>query len=75
MVAQSLILKFNKLVDEKQGKLEIGIKEDKRINDLMTAKVYEFPFIGLVWIGVIIMVFGILMSMVQRIKKNKLSVV
>jgi len=46
-------------------------KKNKILNDLMTLKVYQFPFIGLVWMGVIIMVAGLLMSMWQRIKANK----
>lgn len=74
-LAESLVVQFNKISEQDNTKLELGIKEDKRLNDLMTAKVYEFPFIGLVWMGVIIMVFGILMSMVMRIKRNKTVVI
>ncbi|MBN9295958.1 MAG: cytochrome c biogenesis protein CcsA [Filimonas sp.] len=70
VVAQGLILQFNKLVDEKAGKFEIGMKEDKGANDLLTLKVYEFPFINVLWIGVIIMFIGFLMSIQQRIKKR-----
>ncbi len=74
VIAQSLILRFNKITDETTGAMQIGIKETQNLNDLMTLKVYQFPWIGVVWIGVIIMVIGLLMSMVQRIKKSKLSV-
>jgi cytochrome c-type biogenesis protein CcmF len=41
----------------------------------MTLKVYQFPFIGMVWLGIIIMVTGLIMSLVQRIKQSKLSAV
>ncbi len=75
VISQSLVVQFNKISAQDNHKLEIGIKEDKSMADLLTAKVYEFPFIGIVWIGVIIMVTGILLSMVQRVKKNKLSAV
>ena len=71
VVAQSLVIRFNKLLDEKQGKLEIGVKEDTSMTDLMTLKVYEFPFINVLWIGIIIMVIGFIMSLIQRVKQNK----
>ena len=75
VIAQSLIVRFDKISDETTGKIQIGIKETKTLNDLMTLKVYKFPFIGLVWLGIIIMVTGLVMSVVQRSKQNKLSVV
>ena len=74
VIAQSLIVRFNKITDEVKGVFELGIKETQNLNDLMTLKVYKFPYIGLVWIGIIIMVTGLLMSMVKRIRKSKLTV-
>lgn len=71
--AQNLIVRFNRISTQDHSKLEIGIQEDKRLNDLMTAKVYEFPFIALVWLGVIIMVIGTLQAMWYRIYRNKIS--
>jgi cytochrome c-type biogenesis protein CcmF len=70
VIAQNLVVKFNKVNDEKHGLLEIGIKENRMLNDLMTLKVYRFPFIFLVWIGIIVMVTGFVMSIVQRAKKK-----
>jgi cytochrome c-type biogenesis protein CcmF len=75
VVSQSLILKFNKLVDEKKGILELGMKEDKSMSDLLTLKVYEFPFINVLWIGIIVMMIGFVMSIWQRVRKPKMSVV
>ncbi len=75
VIAQSLIVRFDKISDETNGKIQIGIKETKALNDLMTLKVYKFPLIGLVWLGIIIMVTGLIMSVVQRSKQNKLSLV
>ncbi|MBP9214160.1 MAG: cytochrome c biogenesis protein CcsA [Chitinophagaceae bacterium] len=71
IVAQSLVLKFNKVIDQKEGKLEIGIKENQSLTPLLTLKVLEFPMIKILWIGVVIMCIGFIMSMVQRIKKLK----
>jgi cytochrome c-type biogenesis protein CcmF len=75
VIAQSLIVRFEKINDEKMIKIQIGIKETGNLNDLMTLKVYKFPFIGLVWLGVIIMVIGFIMSIVKRVKQNKFSAV
>lgn len=73
VVAQSLIVRFEKINDEAMNKIQIGVKETGNLNDLMTLKVYKFPFIGLVWLGVIIMVTGLIMSAIMRVKQNKLK--
>jgi cytochrome c-type biogenesis protein CcmF len=75
VVSQSLVLKFNKLADEKKGLLELGMKESKAMSDLLTLKVYEFPFINVLWIGVIVMITGLVMSIFQRLRKPKMAVV
>jgi cytochrome c-type biogenesis protein CcmF len=67
VMAQSLVLQFNKVADEKKRMLEIGVKENRNMNPLMTLKVYQFPFIILVWLGVIIMIAGFVMSILQRV--------
>lgn len=74
VMAQGLVLQFNRVVDEKSGKLELGVKEDKALSPLLTAKVYEFPFILVLWIGVIVMAVGFFMSIWQRILRDKLRV-
>jgi cytochrome c-type biogenesis protein CcmF len=65
--AQSLIVKFNKVSNPQDGKLEIGVKESGAITDLVTLKVYEFPMINILWLGVVVMVIGFFMSIYQRI--------
>jgi cytochrome c-type biogenesis protein CcmF len=74
VIAQSLILRFNKVIDTKTGALDIGVKESSVLTDLLTLKVYQFPFITLLWIGVMIMVIGFVMSILYRNKLNRLSV-
>lgn len=69
--AQSLIITFNKVIDEQKGILELGVKESAAAVSLLTLKVYEFPFITILWIGVIIMVIGCVMSMARQIQKLK----
>ncbi|MCZ2297972.1 MAG: cytochrome c biogenesis protein CcsA [Chitinophagales bacterium] len=68
VLAQNLILNFNKVIDSKNGKLEVGVKENKSLTSLITLKVLEFPMIKLLWMGVIIMVIGSIMSIVHRVK-------
>jgi cytochrome c-type biogenesis protein CcmF len=71
VIAQNIVLKFNKVLDQKEGKLEIGIKESKSLTTLLTLKVLEFPMIKFLWLGVVVMCIGFVMSLVQRIKKLK----
>ncbi len=73
VIAQSLVLRFDKVVDPKKGILEIGVKESSILTDLLTLKVYQFPFISLLWLGVMIMVVGFIISIFYRNKTNKLS--
>jgi cytochrome c-type biogenesis protein CcmF len=74
--AQSLVLQFNKVIDQANGRLEIGVKESGAITDLITLKVYEFPLINVLWLGVVVMVTGFGMAIRQRLlmKSNLKSV-
>ncbi len=69
VVAQSLILKFDRIVDADENKFEFSFKENKTMNDLITLKVYEFPFINVLWLGIVIMTIGFIMSIFQRLKR------
>ena len=71
LLSQSLVIKFNKLLDASTNKFEIAVKESKQTAELVTLKVFEFPMINILWIGIIIMVIGFMMSMIQRIEKVK----
>ncbi len=67
--AQNLILNFNNVVDQTKGLLEIGVKESSALSNLITLKVYEFPFINILWIGVIVMTLGFVLSTWNRVKQ------
>lgn len=73
VLSQSLIVKFNKVIDQKEGKLEIGIKETGSITDLLTLKVYEFPMINMLWLGILVMVVGFVLSIIQRVNLKSKS--
>ena len=66
LYAQNLYLKFADVAKNK--KIKIGIKESNRILDFITLKAYLFPYINLVWLGLVIMAIGLVMSMIKRAK-------
>ena len=69
--AQNLILNFNGVADNEKNILVIGVKESSSLTNLITLKVYEFPFINVLWIGIIIMTIGFGMSTYARVKQLK----
>ncbi|WP_018610878.1 cytochrome c biogenesis protein CcsA [Segetibacter koreensis] len=73
VMAQSLVLMFNQVKDQSKGLLEIGVKESTAVLDFVTLKAYEFPFINVLWLGVLVMVVGIVMSILQRVKQLRKS--
>ncbi len=73
VLSQSMVVVFNKIADKATGNFQIGIKESGAITDLITLKVYEFPMINLLWIGIVITVIGCGMSVIQRIRLMRKS--
>jgi cytochrome c-type biogenesis protein CcmF len=63
LTAENLIVQLQK-VDGK--KVQLGLKESEAIMQYVTLKAYKFPFINLVWLGTILTVIGILISMFHR---------
>jgi cytochrome c-type biogenesis protein CcmF len=66
LYAQNLYLKFAGVTENR--KIKLGIKESDRIIDFITLKAYLFPYINLVWLGLVVMAIGLAMSMIQRAK-------
>lgn len=62
--AQNIYLRFAGVAD--MSHIKIGIKESDRLIDFVTVKTYIFPYVNLVWLGLIIMAMGLVMSMAQR---------
>jgi cytochrome c-type biogenesis protein CcmF len=69
VMAQSLVLQFSQVKDQAKGLLEIGVRETSGVLDFVTLKAYEFPFINILWLGIVVMVIGFVMSIVQRVKR------
>jgi cytochrome c-type biogenesis protein CcmF len=77
LIVQSLILQLEKIdfdpTTKKISKVDVGLKETGAIMDYITLKAYEFPFINILWLGIVVMVVGLGMSSVNRIKQNRRS--
>src|SRR5690606_37346387 len=69
--AQNLFVQFAGVTTDK--KLKIGVKESDKMIDFVTLKTYIFPYINLVWIGLILMAIGMVMSMIYRAGLTKTS--
>ncbi len=72
VVAESLVLQLQKVNPDKT--IELGIKESNDVMKYVTLKAYKFPFINLLWLGVIITAIGIIISMLHRVRLNRISV-
>ncbi|MDP4262957.1 MAG: cytochrome c biogenesis protein CcsA [Bacteroidota bacterium] len=68
VIAESLVLQIQKINPDKT--VELGVKETSEVLDFVTLKAYKFPFINILWYGIIITAIGILMSMVYRARQN-----
>ena len=64
--AKNLFLKLVGLSD--RGKFKIAVKESGLPSDFVTLKAYVFPYINFVWLGLIIMASGIILSLLKRVK-------
>ncbi|MEI9959287.1 MAG: hypothetical protein WDM90_23905 [Ferruginibacter sp.] len=53
-------------------KVKIAIKESEKNIDYITLKAYLFPYINLVWLGLVIMAIGVVLSMIQRAKLSRM---
>ena len=69
--AQNMFVRFIGVADNK--KIRVGIKESDKLIDFVTVKAYVFPFINLVWLGLVIMAAGLLISMLNRGHFTKLQ--
>ncbi len=70
VMSQSLIFMLKRPGDLAKKEVEMGIKETNAILDFVTLKVFEFPWINFLWLGVLLTTLGFGMSMVQRLKEK-----
>ncbi|MEO5948665.1 MAG: cytochrome c biogenesis protein CcsA [Chitinophagaceae bacterium] len=72
VLAESIVLQLEKVNQDKS--ITLGIKESNAVMDYITLKAYKFPYIRLLWFGVVITAIGIIISMVRRIRLNRENV-
>ncbi|MFI5152936.1 MAG: cytochrome c biogenesis protein CcsA [Chitinophagales bacterium] len=66
--AQNIAVVLRKVADH--NKVEILIKESSTMIPFISLKVYEFPQINLLWLGIILMIIGFIMSIIRRKNQN-----
>lgn len=71
VMAQGLVLAFNGA--EADG-IKVGVKENNSVLEYVTLKAYQFPYINVLWLGVILMTIGFILSAYYRFKIKKLKV-
>jgi cytochrome c-type biogenesis protein CcmF len=71
ITSEGLVLQLQKVNPDKS--IELGVKESSAVMKFVTLKAYKFPFINLLWFGVVITAIGIIISMVRRIRLNRNS--
>ncbi len=68
VISQSLILAFTGA--EKDG-IKLALKESNTVLDYVTLKAYQFPAINVLWLGIVLTVFGFMLAMLNHIQKNR----
>ncbi len=63
--AFNLYLRVNKIIPERKT-VEIAYKQPSSMDDYIIMKAIEFPYINVLWIGIILMVLGFLLSLYKR---------
>lgn len=71
ITAEGLVLQLQKVNPDKS--IQLGVKESGALMKYVTLKAYKFPFINLLWAGVLVTALGITISMVHRIRLNRVS--
>jgi cytochrome c-type biogenesis protein CcmF len=69
VITQNIYLNLGGLTDDK--KFKIGVKETNKLTDFITVKSYIFPYINLVWAGLVFMAIGFAIALVHRAKASK----
>jgi cytochrome c-type biogenesis protein CcmF len=68
VISQSLEIGF---VGAEADGVKVAVKESNSILQYITLKAYQFPAINVLWLGILITVFGFMLAMVNHIKKNR----
>ncbi|WP_143310468.1 cytochrome c biogenesis protein CcsA [Chitinophaga vietnamensis] len=64
----ALNVRFSKIMPA-DNKIELKVKEAATFNDYVVMKALVFPYINVLWIGVLITIFGTALSIWQRVRR------
>lgn len=67
VMSQGLVLRF---AGATAKGITLGVRESSSILDFVTIKAYVFPYINLLWLGTVVMVVGLVMSVVRRVRRG-----
>ncbi|MBP6456077.1 MAG: cytochrome c biogenesis protein CcsA, partial [Chitinophagaceae bacterium] len=69
----NLFVKLNKIFpNEKDKNIELAYKQPSAMDDYVIMKALVFPYINVLWLGIIIMTIGFLLTLYKRILNKKL---
>lgn len=68
-ITQNLFVRFSGIAGE--NKFKIAVREHDKPTAFITVKAYVFPYINLVWAGLVIMAGGLLVSLIRRSGASK----
>lgn len=71
LIPESLVFQLQNVNADKT--IQLGLKESNSVMQYVTLKAFKFPYINLLWFGVLITATGIIISMVRRIQLNRSS--
>lgn len=71
VISENLVLKIN---SAGKDHIELGVRESNSILKYITLKAYKFPFIRVLWLGIIVMIIGLTISMRRRQLMNNKEV-
>ncbi|PUZ26008.1 cytochrome c assembly protein [Chitinophaga parva] len=72
--AMSLYVRFDKLTptSDNQARIQLQVKDAGGAQkNYIVLKAMVFPYINVLWIGVLVMILGFFLSIIQRVKQNR----
>ena len=67
VMSQNLVLQVNMIGNA----IALGVKESNAVMKYITLKAFQFPFIIILWLGILVMSAGFFISMGHRFKKDR----
>ncbi|WP_142685115.1 cytochrome c biogenesis protein CcsA [Chitinophaga polysaccharea] len=65
----NLNVRFSKIMPA-ENKIELKIKEATSFNDYIVMKALIFPYINVLWLGIVVMIVGTAMSIYQKVRRR-----